>query len=180
MWWNMDLQSIWSVVLPAYTTVFFTTALSKMFFQASDLSGQQDVTLTSYPLLFPPTVLSNRNKFNASDIHFCSLSFTVFLVLRIKKHRFPECSSASYFCSSPYIPAAIAMHKAFSNEQALLKNIRSEYQLMQSYCLTWEYPSAIWETIILSFGSLFLLYSSGGKHCQHVWISIEKGCCMKG
>lgn len=67
-----------------------------------------------------------------------------------------------------------------SNEQALLKNIRSEYQHMQGYCLTWEYPSAIWETTILSFGSLFILYSSGSKHCQHVWISIEKGCCVKG
>lgn len=67
-----------------------------------------------------------------------------------------------------------------SNEQALLKNNRSAYQHMQGYCLTWEYPSAIWETIKLSFGSLFLLYSSGSKPCQHVWISIEKGCCVKG
>lgn len=99
--------------------------------------------------------------------------------MRVKKHRCRE-SSSSCFCSSSWVSAAIAMLKVFRNAQALLKNIRSEYQHMQGYCLNWEYPSAIWETVILSFGSLLLLYASGSKNCQHVWISIEKGCCMKG
>lgn len=72
------------------------------------------------------------------------------------------------------------MHKVFSNAQALLKNIRSEHQQIQGYCLTWEYPSTIWEIVIISFGSLLLLYSSASRHCQHVWIFIERGWCMNG
>lgn len=61
----------------------------------------------------------------------------------------------------------------------LLENVRREYHTCRFSVLSQKYPSAIWETIILPFGPLFLLYSSGRKHCQHVWLSNEKGHCMK-
>lgn len=44
---------------------------------------------------FPPTGLCNVNQFDASDNHFCSLSFAGFFwIARAKNHRCMKCSSA--------------------------------------------------------------------------------------
>lgn len=73
---------------------------------------------------FPPTGLCNVNQFDASDNHFCSLSFAGFFFffffgLQGLKNTGARSAHQHCFCSSSQVSAAVAMPEVFNSEQAL-------------------------------------------------------------
>lgn len=179
----MDLRSIWFVVLPAYTALLsLQLFLVKCSFMHLIFQINKMLHKTTYLLPFPPSGLHNVNRFDASDIHFCPFPFSVFFLggggcegWKTQVHRM---FSSIAFVVLPKSRLLLQCMKSLVMNR-LLENVKSEHWHMQGYSWTWEYPRAIWEAIILSFGSLFLLYCYSSKHCQHVWLSKEKGHCMK-
>lgn len=149
-----------------------------MFFYASDLSDQQNVAQNNLSSPISSKWVTQPESVRCIWYSFLPFIFRYFLGCEGWKTQVHRMFSSIASVVLPKSQLLLQCMKSLAMTR-LLENVKSEHWRMQGYSWTWEYPRALWETIILSFGSLFLLYSYSSKHCQHVWLPKEKGHCIK-